>query len=160
MKGFVFIIGKLVWLYCSDKIVKPTWQQILILIFKKKTVIYFFAISPTPTHTCGKVWRRKNSLHLAILTFSWNSEFTSRKCFFFIIIFLFWVYIFLFTPYDKKGHCNSELYLTFARKMFVKLYNKNYAFFLICDGNKFLYSSRVHKKLRGHFLFCKTLGAL
>ncbi len=24
LKGFVFIIGKLFWLYCSDKIVKPT----------------------------------------------------------------------------------------------------------------------------------------
>ncbi len=30
LKGFVFIIGKLVWPYCSDKIVKLTWQRIVI----------------------------------------------------------------------------------------------------------------------------------
>ncbi len=40
LKGFVFIIGKLFWLHCSDKIVKPTWQRIV--IFLKKIVIWYF----------------------------------------------------------------------------------------------------------------------
>ncbi len=34
LKCFVFIIGKLVWLWCSNsfKIEKPTWQRIMFLI--------------------------------------------------------------------------------------------------------------------------------
>ncbi len=60
LKGFVCIIGKLVWLYCSDKIVKPTWQRIVIKIVKykkKKTWYDIFAIFPTPNlkgHHCGE----------------------------------------------------------------------------------------------------------
>ncbi len=53
LKGFVFIKGKLFWLHCSDKIVKPTWQWIMIkiMINQKKTWYDIFAISPTPTQS-------------------------------------------------------------------------------------------------------------
>ncbi len=49
LKGFVFIIGKLFWLHCSDTIVKShdkeSWKK------KKKLWYDLFAISPTPTLT-------------------------------------------------------------------------------------------------------------
>ncbi len=51
--GFVFIIGKWVWLHCSDKIVKQTWQRIVIKIMKFKKKKGIFAISPTPNCKCG-----------------------------------------------------------------------------------------------------------
>ncbi len=45
LKGFVFIIGKFVWLHYSDKIVKPTCQNSDKIV---KSWYDIFAISPTP----------------------------------------------------------------------------------------------------------------
>ncbi len=49
LKCLVFIIGILFWLHCSDKIVKTTWQRIMV-----KSWYNIFAISPTPTHEYSK----------------------------------------------------------------------------------------------------------
>ncbi len=61
LKGCIFVIGKLVWLHCSDTIVKPTWQRIM--IFQKKNCDMIFLPYRPPLIWCllfrpdfAKVW--------------------------------------------------------------------------------------------------------
>ncbi len=48
LKGFVFIIGKLFCLLCSDKRVKPTWQRIVIKSWNRDMGESHFSVLPLP----------------------------------------------------------------------------------------------------------------
>ncbi len=68
LKGIVCIIGKLFWLHWSDKIVKPTWQRIVMKLWYD-----IFAISPTPNLKFDKnvpCWKKKFLTHPMLVCWS------------------------------------------------------------------------------------------